>query len=66
VVNTRNAKMLYVRMEKYAAMMTTTKSMAPIARRKNSNDGSGIMLLPFLFACTMGSQRRPNRFVPEK
>jgi hypothetical protein len=58
--------MLYVRPEKYAATMTTSKSMATIARRKNSNDGSGIMPLLGLLARAMGSERWPNRFVPKK
>jgi hypothetical protein len=37
-------------------MMTTSKSMAPIARRKKPKDGSGITALPLLLAFAMGSE----------
>jgi hypothetical protein len=40
----------YVRRERYAVMMTTSKSMAPIARRKKPKDGSGITALLRLLA----------------
>jgi hypothetical protein len=51
-----------VRSEKYAVMMTTSKSMAPIARRKNPKDGSGITALPFLLAFAIDSELQAGRF----
>jgi len=38
--------------------MTTNKSMAPIARRKNPKDGSGITALPLLLSFAIGYELR--------
>ena len=43
-----------MRIEKYATMIAKTKSIAPMAPRKNSNDGSGTKDLPVLLAFVMG------------
>jgi hypothetical protein len=55
-----------VRSEKYAVMMTTSKSMAPIARRKKPKDGSGITALPFLLAFAIGFELQVSRLVPNQ
>src|ERR1700733_1253 len=46
-------------------MMITSKSMAPIARRKKPKDGSGIKALPFLFAFAIGFERQVGGLVPK-
>jgi hypothetical protein len=55
-----------VRSEKYAVMMTTSKSMAPIARRKKPKDGSGITALPLLLAFAIGSEPQVGGLVPKQ
>jgi hypothetical protein len=55
-----------VRSEKYAVMMTTSKSMAPIARRKNPKDGSGITALPLLLAFAIGPELQGGELVPKQ
>jgi hypothetical protein len=55
-----------VRSEKYAVMMTTSKSMAPIARRKKPKDGSGITALPLLLAFAIGSEPQVSGLVPKQ
>jgi hypothetical protein len=47
-------------------MTTTSKTMTPVAPRKNSNDGSGITALPGFLAFAIGPERWENRFVPKK
>jgi hypothetical protein len=56
----------YVRSEKYAVMMITSKSMAPIARRKKPKDGSGITALPLLLAFAISLERRVGGLVPKQ
>jgi hypothetical protein len=56
----------YVRSERYAVMKTTSKSMAPIARRKKPKDGSGITALPFLLAFAIGSELQVGGLVPKQ
>ncbi|HMG77395.1 MAG TPA: hypothetical protein VK591_01845 [Xanthobacteraceae bacterium] len=56
----------YVRSERYAVMMTTSKSMAPIARRKKPKDGSGITALPFLLAFAIGFELQVGGLVPKQ
>jgi hypothetical protein len=55
-----------VRSEKYAVMMTTSKSMAPIARRKKPKDGSGITALPLLRAFVIDLERQVDGLVPKQ
>jgi hypothetical protein len=47
-------------------MMTTSKSMAPIARRKKPKDGSGITALPLLLAFAIGSELQVDGLVPKQ
>jgi hypothetical protein len=54
----------YVRRLKYAVMMTTSKSMTPIARRKKPKDGSGMPVLRILLAFVIASELWSNGLVP--
>jgi hypothetical protein len=65
-VNGVAANRCYVRSERYAVMMTTSKSMAPIARRKKPKDGSGITALPLLLAFAIGSELQVDGLVPKQ
>ena len=56
----------YVRNEKYAVMMITSKSMAPVARRKNPKDGSGMTALPLLLAFAIDLELRVGGLVPKQ
>lgn len=56
----------YARYEKYAVMMTTSKSIAPIARRKNPKDGSGMTALPFLLAFAIDFELQVDGLVPNQ
>src|SRR3984957_11593110 len=47
-------------------MMITSKSMAPIARRKKPKDGSGITALPLLLAFAISLERRAGGLVPKQ
>jgi hypothetical protein len=55
-----------MRSERYAVMMTTSKSMAPIARRKKPKDGSGITALPLLLAFAIGLELQVDGLVPKQ
>jgi hypothetical protein len=46
-------------------MMTTSKNMAPIARRKKPKDGSGITALPLLLAFAIGPELQVDGLVPK-
>jgi hypothetical protein len=62
----RAANRFYVRSERYAVMMTTSKSMTPIARRKKPKDGSGITGLPLVLAFAIGSELQVGGLVPRR
>jgi len=47
-------------------MMITSKSMAPIARRKKPKDGSGITALPLLLAFAIGMELQAGGLVPKQ
>jgi hypothetical protein len=57
---------VYARSEKYAVMMTTSKSIAPIARRKKPKDGSGMKALPLLLAFAMDFELQVDGLVPNQ